>query len=59
MGFVQWIQQLSVTHTVCILALIAMAILLAVTVFRLFVKGTKSDKLEYLRNYKKGQFTII
>lgn len=59
MGFVKWIQQPSVTHAVCILALIAMAVLLAVTIFKLFIKGTKSDKLEYLKNYKKGRFTII
>lgn len=59
MGFVQWIQKQSVAYTVYGLALLAMVALLAVIVAKLFFIGTKSDKLEYLKNYKKGQFVII
>lgn len=59
MGFVQWIQQQAVAYTVYSLALLAIAVLVGVTVTKLFIVGTKSDKLDYLKNYKKGIFTLI
>ena len=59
MGFIEWIQRQTVAYVVYGLALAAMFALILATVLKLFVIGTKSDKLEYLKNYKKGQFAII
>lgn len=59
MGFVEWIQQQEVIYAVCGLALLAMAILLYKIVKKLFFEGTKSDRLEYLKSFKKGQVAII
>lgn len=59
MGFVEWIQQQAVIYAVCGLALLAMAILLYKIVKKLFFEGTKSDRLEYLKSFKKGQVAII
>ncbi|MDE6200325.1 MAG: hypothetical protein K2M47_00385 [Clostridiales bacterium] len=59
MKFAQWAQQQAVAYTVYIIALAAMAALLAVIVAKLFIVGTKNDKLEFLKNYKKGPFAII
>lgn len=59
MEFVEWIQQWAVTYVVCGLALLAMAMLLYQIVKKLFFAGTRSDRLEYLKGFKKGRFAII
>ncbi len=43
-------------YTVCLLCAV---ILFSVTVARLFFVGTKNERFEYLKNYKKGQFALI
>ncbi|MGN1104261.1 MAG: hypothetical protein ACI4QI_05230 [Candidatus Coproplasma sp.] len=45
-----------IIYSICLLV---MVILLAVTIFKLFVLGSRQDKLEYLKNYKRGSFMII
>lgn len=59
MGFVQWIQKQAVAYVVYGVALAAMAALLITSVVKLFAVGIKNDRLDYLKNYKKGQFAII
>ena len=59
MGFVKVIQSNAFVYTICSICLLLMAALIAYTIVRLFVLGSKKDKLEYLKNYKKGQFVFI
>lgn len=47
------------SYTFYVICLLGMAALLVVAVLRLFFIGTRIEKLEYLKNYKKGQFALI
>ncbi len=59
MNFVNFFQNQVFEYVLYSVCSALMVILLAYTIVKLFIAGTPKDKLDYLKNYKKGQFLII
>lgn len=59
MKFAVFLQNRIFGNVIYGLCALLMAILIGYTLAKLFFSGTKQDKLDYLKNYKKGQFIFI